>query len=144
VTGDNRPGAIVEARSYDDLRNTRARPASSRALCDSVQAEIIDNREGKQRQRKPVECRFPFFLEKFVGAHLFALSPTSVIDDRGGGLSGLGAPECDRACDGSGPAPHGVPVIATLNDPLTVFVAHNFPHMMAPHHDDTDRGAARV
>ncbi len=111
MTGDNRPGAIVEARSYDDLRNTRARPASSRALCDSVQAEIIDNREGKQRQRKPVECRFPFFLEKFVGAHLFALSPTSVIDDRGGGLSGLGAPECDRACDGSGPAPHGVPVI---------------------------------
>ena len=122
----------------------RNRPASSRALRGSVQAQIIDNREGKQRQRKPVECRFPFFLEKFVGAHLFALSPTSLIDDRGGGLSGLGAPECDRARDGSGPAPHGVPVIATLNDPLTVFVAHNFPHMMAPHHDDTDRGAARV
>ncbi len=58
--------------------------------------------------------------------------------------SGSGAPECDCARDGSGPGPHGAPVIATPNDPLTVFVADNSPHVMAPHHDDTDRRTARV
>jgi len=58
VTGDTRPGAIIEALSHDDLTNTRARPAFSRAFRGSVQAEIIDNREGKQRQRKPVPASF--------------------------------------------------------------------------------------
>jgi hypothetical protein len=84
VTGDTRPGAIIEARSHDDLANTRDRPAFSRAFRGSVQAEIIDNREGKQRQHKPVECRLPFVLEKFVGVHFFALSPTFVIGEGGG------------------------------------------------------------
>jgi hypothetical protein len=63
---------------------------------------------------------------------------------KGRRLSGLGAPERDCARDGPGPGPHGASVIATLNDPLTVFVAHNFTHVMAPHHDDTDRRTARV
>jgi hypothetical protein len=37
-----------------------------------------------------------------------------------------------------------MPVIAALNDPLTVFVTDNFPYVMAPHHDGTDLGAASV
>ena len=41
VTGDSRPGAIIEARSQDDLTNTRGRPAFSRAFRGSVKAEII-------------------------------------------------------------------------------------------------------
>jgi hypothetical protein len=73
-----------KARSHDDLTNTRDRPAFSRAFRGSVQAEIIDNREGKQRQRKPVNCRLPFVLEKFVVVQFFALSPTFVIGERGG------------------------------------------------------------
>src|SRR6266480_7734077 len=62
--------------------------------------------------------------------------------NRGDGpaFSDLGAPESDCACEGAGPGPYGAPLIATLNDPLTVFVAHNFPDVMAPHHDGTDRG----
>jgi len=143
VTGDTRPGAIIEARSHDDLTNTRDRPAFSRAFRGFVQAEIIDDREGKQRQGKPVDGRLPFVPEKFVGVHFVAF-PCLRHWQRGRRLSGSGAPECDCARDGSGPAPHGAPVIATLNDPLTVFVAHNFPHVMAPHHDDTDRRTARV
>jgi hypothetical protein len=63
VTGDTRPGAIIDARSHDDLTNTRDRPAFSRAFRGSVQAEIIDNREGKQCQRKPVDCRLPFLVQ---------------------------------------------------------------------------------
>ena len=55
-----------------------------------------------------------------------------------------GAPECDGACDGSGPGPYGVAVVAALNDPLTVFLADNFPDVMAPHHDGADLGTARV
>jgi hypothetical protein len=59
-------------------------------------------------------------------------------------LTGSGAPECDGACDGSGPGPYGVAVVAALNDPLTVFLADNFPDVMAPHHDGADLGTARV
>ena len=59
-------------------------------------------------------------------------------------LSGSGAPECDGACDGSGPGPYGVAVVAALNDPLTVFLADNFPDVMAPHHDGANLGTARV
>jgi hypothetical protein len=55
-----------------------------------------------------------------------------------------GAPECDSACDGSGPGPYGVAVVAALNDPLTVFLADNFPDVMAPHHDGANLGTARV
>jgi hypothetical protein len=56
----------------------------------------------------------------------------------------LCASECYGTGDGSRSSAYSVSVIATLNDPLTVFVAHNFPHVMAPHDDGTDRGAARV
>jgi len=59
-------------------------------------------------------------------------------------FSGSGAPECDGACDGSGPGPYGVAVVAALNDPLTVFLADNFPDVMAPHHDGANLGTARV
>ena len=37
-----------------------------------------------------------------------------------------------------------MPVIAALDDPLPVFVAYNFSHMMRPHHDSANRRAARV
>jgi len=136
LTGDTRPGAIIEARSHDDLTNF------SRAFRGSVQAEIIDNREGKQRQRKPVSA--PFCSRKVRWRSLLRLKPYLRHWRKGRRHSGLGAPECDCARDGSGPGPYGAPVIATLNDPLTVFVGHNFPHVMAPHHDDTDRRTARV
>ena len=53
-------------------------------------------------------------------------------------LSGSGAPECDGACDGSGPGPYGVAVVAALNDPLTVFLADNFPDVMPPDDDRAD------
>jgi hypothetical protein len=69
-------------RSHDDLTNARDRPAFSRAFRGSVQAEIIDNREGKQRHA--TQCRLPFVLEKFVSVHFFALSATFVIGQRGG------------------------------------------------------------
>jgi hypothetical protein len=59
-------------------------------------------------------------------------------------LGGLGAPECDCACDRSRPGPYGVTVVAALNDPLTVFLADNFPYVMAPHHDSADFRTARV
>ena len=55
-----------------------------------------------------------------------------------------GAPECDGACDGSGPGPYGVAIVAALNDPLAVFLADNFPDVMAPHHDGADLGTAGV
>ena len=57
---------------------------------------------------------------------------------------GSGAPECDGACDGSGPGPYGVAVVTALNDPLTIFMADNFPDVMAPHHDGADLGTAGV
>ena len=58
--------------------------------------------------------------------------------------AGLGAPECDGACDGSRPGPYGVAIVTALNDPLTVFLADNFPDVMAPHHDGADLGTAHV
>jgi hypothetical protein len=58
--------------------------------------------------------------------------------------AGLGAPECDGACDGSRPGPYGVAIVTALNDPLTVFLADNFPDVVAPHHDGADLGTARV
>ena len=61
-----------------------------------------------------------------------------------GKREGSGAPECDGACDGSGPGPYGVAVVTALNDPLTVFMADNFPDVMAPHHDGADLGTAGV
>ena len=54
----------------------------------------------------------------------------------------LSAPECYRAGNGPRPRAYGVPVIAALNNPLTVFVADNLPYVMGPHHDSTNRGAA--
>jgi hypothetical protein len=85
---------------------------------------------------------------------VFAIQPLSHCDEsalaseigrqRSRVLSGSGAPECDGACDGSGPGPYGVAVVAALNDPLTVFLADNFPDVMAPHHDGADLGTARV
>ena len=59
-------------------------------------------------------------------------------------LPSLGTPECNCACNGSGPGPYGAAVVAALNDPLTVFMADNFPDVMAPHHDRADRGTAGV
>jgi hypothetical protein len=47
----------------------------------------------------------------------------------------LSAAECDRAGNRSGPGPHGVAVIAALDNPLTVFMAYNLSHMVGPHHD---------
>jgi hypothetical protein len=61
-----------------------------------------------------------------------------------GKREGSGAPECDGAYDGSGPGPYGVAVVTALNDPLTVFMADNFPDVMAPHHDGADLGTAGV
>jgi hypothetical protein len=66
--------------------------------------------------------------------------PISGLDKR----EGSGAPECDGASDGSGPGPYGVAVVTALNDPLTVFMADNFPDVMAPHHDGADLGTAGV
>jgi hypothetical protein len=37
-----------------------------------------------------------------------------------------------------------VAVVAALNDPLTVFLADNFPDVMAPYHDSADLGTAGV
>jgi hypothetical protein len=37
-----------------------------------------------------------------------------------------------------------VAIVAALNDPLAVFLADNFPDVMAPHHDGADLGTARV
>jgi hypothetical protein len=37
-----------------------------------------------------------------------------------------------------------VAIVAALNDPLTVFLADNFPDVMAPHHDGADLGTAGV
>jgi hypothetical protein len=37
-----------------------------------------------------------------------------------------------------------VAIVAALNDPLTVFLADNFPDVMAPHHDGANLGTARV
>ena len=65
-------------------------------------------------------------------------------EDGLGKREGSGAPECDGACDGSGPGPHGVAVVTALNDPLAVFMADNFPDVMAPHHDGADLGTAGV
>jgi hypothetical protein len=45
VTGDTRPAAIIEARSHDDLTNTRDRPCFKRGIRGSVQAQTIDNRK---------------------------------------------------------------------------------------------------
>jgi hypothetical protein len=56
----------------------------------------------------------------------------------------LGATECDRAGNRSGPGPHGVAVIAALDNPLTVFTAYNLSHMVGPHHDGANRRPARV
>jgi hypothetical protein len=64
-----------------------------------------------------------------------------------GGLDkreGSGAPECDGACEGSGPGPHGVAVVAALHTPLAVFMADKLPDVMAPHHDGADLGTAGV
>jgi hypothetical protein len=66
--------------------------------------------------------------------------PISGLDKR----EGSGAPECDGACDGSGPGPYSVAVVTALNDPLAVFMADNFPDVMAPHHDGADLGTAGV
>jgi hypothetical protein len=82
VTGDTRADAIIEARSHDALTNTRDRPAFSRAFRGSVQVEIIDNREGKQRQRKPVPASF--CSRKVRWRSLLRLKPTFVIGERDG------------------------------------------------------------
>jgi hypothetical protein len=37
-----------------------------------------------------------------------------------------------------------VAIVTALNDPLTVFMADNFPDVVAPHHDGADLGTARV
>lgn len=68
----------------------------------------------------------------------------SLTKTRRAALTCLSATECDRAGNRSGPGSHGVPVIAALDDPLPVFVAYNFSHMMGPHHDGANGGPARV
>jgi len=54
---------------------------------------------------------------------------------RRAGFDLLSAAECDRTGNRSGAGPHGVPVIAALDNPLTVFVAYNLSHMVGPYHD---------
>ena len=82
MTGDTRPGAIIEAHSHDDLTNTRDRPAFSRAFV--VQCRQRQSIVRQATPRKPVESRLPFVLEKFVGVYFFALNPAFVIGERGG------------------------------------------------------------
>ena len=57
---------------------------------------------------------------------------------------GLCASKRDRVGDRPRSGSHRVPVVAALNDPLTVFLADNFSDVMPPDDDRADRWSAGV
>jgi hypothetical protein len=79
-------------------------------------------------------------LEKLPGAPLLFRQPR--LSRKAGAR--LGATERYGPSDRSGPGAYGVTVIATLDDPLTFFVANDLSDVMRPDHDRTNGGAAGV